>query len=190
MILLNPQWLIFLYADATRSWAIFTLELQTFLQMIPNFFSFILLAFVFKRFLYRPVKNILKERAARVEADMINAQADRATAAELKAVYEQKVYDIEQERNEILENARKEAMERVSKILGDAKEDASITRDRARRDIVAEQERVKEEMHRAIIDISTDMAAKLVAATISQSDHDRLFAKAMEELESTTFKSY
>jgi len=190
MILLNPQWFILAYANETRTWAIFTLELQTFLQMIPNLLSFILLAFMFKRFLYAPVRNILQKRADRVEADMLSAAEDKATAEELRATYEQKVRDIELERNEILEAARKEAAIRVAQILGDAKEDAQITRDRARRDIAAEQERVKAEMHQAIVDISTDMAAKLVAATIDKQAHDRLFAEAMDELESTAFRAF
>jgi len=178
------------YVSEPRTWAIFTLELQTFLQMIPNFLSFVLLVFVFKRFLYVPVRNILQKRADRVEADMQFAATDKAAAEELRTLYEQKVRDIELERTEILEAARKEAIARVDQILGEAKENAQITRDRARRDIVAEQERVKAEMHQAIIDISTDMAAKLVAATIDKQAHDRLFAEAMEELEATAFRAY
>ena len=191
MILLNPQGFSFLaILEGYRTWQIFTLELQTFLNMIPNFLSFVLLAFIFKRFLYKPVKNILQKRADRVEADMRDAAENKASAEELRAMYEQKVRDIEVERSAILDEARKEAAARVNQILGDAKDEAQLTRDRARRDIVAEQERVKDEMHRAIIDISTDMAAKLVVATIDKQGHDRLFAEAMEELETTAFRAY
>jgi len=158
--------------------------------MLPNFLSFALLAFISMRYLYKPIREILHKRAERIESDIRDAAENRASAEELKQMYEQKIRDIELERSGILDDARKEATARVNQILGDAKDDAQATRDRARRDIVAEQERVKTQIHQAIIDISTDMAAKLVSATIDRERHDKLFAEAMEELESTAFRAY
>ena len=191
---MNPQWLI-LFSTAEETGRLlnlpmFSLELQTFIQMIPPFLSFIILVFVFKRFLYKPVKNILQKRADNIAADIKSAADNKASAEELRALYEQKVRDIELERSAILEEARKEATARVNHILGEANAEAQITRDRAKRDIITERERVKAEVHQAIIDISTEMAAKLVAATIDQRNHDRLFAEAMDELETTAFRAY
>ena len=168
----------------------FSLVAQTFIQMGPYLLSFGVLVFFFVKFLYRPVKGLLQKRAERIEADINEATVNKASAEELKALYEQKLRDIETERNAILEEARKEATARLNQILGKAKTEAQITRDRAKRDIAAEQERVKAEIHQAIIDISTDMAAKLVSATIDKNAHDRLFSEAMDELEATAFRAY
>lgn len=173
----------------SSSFPVFTLELQTFIQMLPQFLSVVLLAFLFKRYLYKPVKNILQQRADRIEAQMAEATENQASAAALKALYEGKVKDIETERSDILEAARKEASIRVAQILDDAKTDAQITRDRARRDIATEQARVKAEMQQAIVDIATSMAHKLVAATIDQANQDKLFDQAMAELEATAFQA-
>ena len=120
---------------------------------------------------------------------MAEATENQASAAALKALYEGKVKDIETERSDILEAARKEASIRVAQILDDAKTDAQITRDRARRDIATEQARVKAEMQQAIVDIATSMAHKLVAATIDQANQDKLFDQAMAELEATAFQA-
>ena len=169
--------------EPTEYLPMFDLALQTFIQMLPHLVSFGLLVFVFTKFLYKPVKKILQTRAERVEADIRDAAEDKASAEELKLLYEQKLRDIETERAAILEEARREATTRLNQILGDAKYEAQITRDRAKRDIIAEQERVKAEVHQAIIDIATDMAAKLITANIDKTNHDRLFAEAMEELE-------
>lgn len=189
--LLSPQWLILLNAaEPTESLPMFDLALQTFIQMIPNLVSFGLLAFIFAKFLYKPVKNILQKRADSIAADIRDAAESKASAAELQVMYEQKLRNIEVERNTILDEARKEATARLNQILGEAKTEAQITRDRAKRDISAEQERVKAEIHQAIIDISTNMAAKLVSAAIDQRTQDQLFAEAMDELEATAFRSY
>lgn len=177
--------------EATRnSLPLFDLNAQTFLQMGPYLLSFVVLAYIFTKLLYKPVKRILQTRADRIETDLNEAAENKASAQELKILYEQKLGDIEVERAVILEAARKDASERVDQILSLAKTEAQITRDRAKRDIAAEQERVKAEVHQAIIDIATDMAEKLVAATIDKNNHDALFVEAMEALESTAFRAY
>jgi len=186
MILVNPQWLILLATYEPRP--LFSPDLQTFLGMLPNIVSFAVLVIVFMKFLYKPVKGILQKRADRIATEIQEASENKFAAEELKALYEQKIRDIETERSTILDDARKEATARLNQILGEAKTEAQITRDRAKRDIAAEQERVKAELHRAIIDISTNMAAKLVSATIDQHAQDRLFTEAMDELEATAFR--
>jgi len=168
---------------------LFGLNLQTFVGMLPNIVSFAILAFVFQRFLYKPIRKILQTRAERIAAEIEAAAADKEEAARLKATYEQKITEVDAERNAILEEARKEAVFRRDQMLEDAKADAAIIRERAQRDIAAELERVKTDVHHAIIDISTDMASKLVTATIDKSNHDRLFDEAMAELESTAFRA-
>ena len=168
----------------------FSLDLQTFLQMILPLVSFAILVFIFKRFLYIPVKNILQKRAEKIETDILTAEENAKKAEDLRLMYETKLKEIEVERAAILEEARKDAAVRVDAILGNAKEEATATKDRAKRDIETEIGRVKAEMHRAIVDISTDIAAKLVTATIDKENHDRLFSEAMDELEATAFKAY
>ena len=182
---MNPQ----LFIIGTASMPLFTLDLQTFLQMIPNFLNFVLVAAGMRFLLYKPVSKILATRADRVVSDIEDATEDKAKAAELKTQYEQKVRDIEVERGALLEEARKQANSRRDQILDEAKAEAQDIKDRASKDIIAEQIRVKSEVHQAIIDISSDMAAKLIAVNIDKNAHEKLFAEAMVELEATAFKS-
>jgi len=185
MVHLNPQLFTFI---GTTSRPLFTLDMQTFLQMLPNFLNFVIVAALLSYLLYKPVKAILETRAARVASEIEDAARDKATAAELKTQYEQKVRDIEVERGTLLEETRKQANSRRDQILDEAKAEAQELKDRAARDIAAERIRVKTEVHQAIIDISADMAAKLVAVNIDKNAHETLFAEAMAELEATAFK--
>jgi F-type H+-transporting ATPase subunit b len=129
---------------------------------------------------------MLQARADRVEGDMKNAATNKATAEELKTQYEQKVRDIEKERNEILDEARKLANEKRDQIMEAAKVEAQDVKDRARRDVATELEQIKSTVHQVIIDISADMAAKLISATIDKSTHEKLFSEALSELEATS----
>jgi len=183
---LNPQFLFALNADIPCCQPLIGMDLQTVIGMIPNLFNFIALAALLTWLLYKPVKKILQARADRVEGDMSEAALSKATAAELKTHYEQKVRDIEVERAAILEEARKLANENRERIVSDAKAEAHDVKERANRDIATEREQIKGAVHQAIIDISTDMAAKLIAATVDKTTHDKLFSEAMTELEATT----
>jgi len=183
MIYLDPRLIILL-----ESGPILDLSGQGFLQMLPNFINVVVLAFIMGGLLYLPVKEALKARRDRIEAE-INDAAEKSTSANaLKKEYERKVKDVEIEKGTILEDARKQANERRTQLLEEAKLEAQELKDRAAKDIAVERDRIKDEVHRAIIDISSDIAAKLISATIDKNAHDRLFAEAMTELESTAFR--
>jgi len=181
---LNPQFLFFL-ESGFRYRPLLDMDLQMFIGMLPNLFNFIATAVLLTWLLYKPVRKILQARADRVEGEMKDAAMNKATAEELKTQYEQKVRDIEKERNEILDEARKLANEKRDKIVEAAKAEAQDVKDRASRDVAAELEQIKGTVHQAIIDISTDMAAKLIAAAIDKSAHEKLFSEALSELEAT-----
>jgi len=78
------------------------------------------------------------------------------------------------------------ANEKRLQILDEAKADAAAVKDKASRDVATELEQIKGAVHQSIVDISTEMAAKLIASTIDEKAHDTLFAEAMTELEATT----
>ena len=167
---------------------LFGLEASTFVNMLPNLLSVALLAAIMTRLLYNPVKKILADRAEKIASELKDADDKNLSASELKQKYEQKVRDIELERADMIEAARKEARERQAQIVEEAKIEATNLKDRASREIAQEKVRFKDAVHEAIIDISTDMAAKIIEATVDKSAHDRLFAEALAELETTVFQ--
>lgn len=167
---------------------LFSMDLQTVIQMVPNFINFVILSALMSYLLYNPVKRVLQNRADRVANELKEAVDKNVKANEMYADYEQKIKDIEMERVAILDKARKDAIEQRESIIETAKSEAQELKDRANRDIVAERERVKDEVHHAIIEISADMAEKLIAATIDKNAHSKLFDEAMSDLESTVFR--
>ena len=184
---MNPQSLFFVLNSSDRA-PLFGLELPTFLGMIPNLFSVAVLAALMTFLLYNPVKKILSDRAEKIAGELKDAEDKNLSAAELKLKYEQKVREIEQERADIIEAARKEAKERQAQIVEEAKTEAMSLKERAAKDISDEKVRFKDAVHAAIIDISTDMAAKIIEVTVDKNAHNKLFAEALAELETTVFR--
>lgn len=166
----------------------FGMDQQTFIIVGPMLINFIILAVILTLLLYKPVRAFLYERANRVARELDEAEAARQVALTLKAQYDQRLKDIEQERTAILDDARKLAMERRHNELAETRKEINVLKNRAEAEIIAERDRVKDQVEQAIVDISSEMAGKLLAVTIDTSMHNRLFDEAMAQLEATVFK--
>ena len=165
----------------------FGMDLQTLIQAGVNALAVILLCVILTWLLYKPVKNFLRERVERIQNQLNEARESRASASELKARYDRQLKDIDLERAAILEEVRKQAGEQREQILNTAKDEARELKDRAGIEIAAERERIRDEIHSAVIDISSDMAEKLLAAAIDKKAHERLFNEGLEELDRVVF---
>jgi F-type H+-transporting ATPase subunit b len=150
------------------------------IAMIINIAIFVV---VFWWFLRKPAKDFLQNRAESVKNDMEFAEAEKAKANELKLQYEQKVKDVDAEKQEILEMARATAAEKARESEAADKDEASAIKARALKEIEMEQERIKENVKKTVIDVSSIMCAKFLKQAIDEETQDRMFDETMAELE-------
>jgi F-type H+-transporting ATPase subunit b len=178
---LNPQ-LLFLLETATRE-RLFALDAQTLIQIGIQLINVLLLFFVLSKVLYKPVREMLLKRTVRIRDQIQFAESEMAKATELKNEYQKKMKEIESEKIEILEAARKSASDKSKQQLAEARTEAETVKNRALHEIELEQERVKDELKKTVIEISSALAAKLLNRTIDDNLHDQLFNETMRELE-------
>lgn len=167
----------------------FGMDQQTLVQMAFTFANVVVLALILWRLLYKPVREFMLKRTMRIREQLQFAESEQARVAELKSQYEAKLRDIEQEKLEILDSARKLAAERTKQQLDEARIEADSLKARASKEIEMEQERVRDEMKRAIIDCSSSLAAKFLGRNIDTDTHERLFNETMAELEGVQWHS-
>ena len=179
------QELIFLLNAQPR---LFNIDAQTGVQIVMQIFAVLIICGILTKVLYKPVKNFMAERSAKIAGQLEDAKQGVISANELKAEYESKVKDINNEKIQLLDDARREANERREKLMEEAKTEANELKLRTAKDIDAEKQRAKDEVFQAIVDLSTDMASKLLSQNIDKSAHDRLFDEVLKELETTVFK--
>lgn len=161
----------------------FGLDEATIGQMLFLLINVAVLAFVLSKLLYKPVLQILHDRRARILEEVRTAEKDKTEALQLKAQYEQRLQEVEQEKYEILESARKVAAEKSNEQLALARTEAETVKSRALKEIALEQDRVKSEMKQQIIDVSSVMVTKFLARSIDAATHEQLFNETMAELE-------
>ena len=182
---MNPQLLSLL--EAIPASRVFGLDQQTAIQIGIQLVNISVLAVFLSRFLYKPVREFLAKRTLRIQEQIQYAEAGVEQNTHLKAEYERKIKEVEQERSDILEAARKQAAERSKDMLARAKVEAEAIKSNATKDVALEQERAKDEMRISIINVSSALAEKFVKLSIDQNTQDKLFTDALAELEGSAF---
>ena len=136
--------------------------------------NLLILFFIIKKFLYKPVRKMLAERQAAV--DKVYSEADEAlrSAEQDRLTYSQKLEQADSECDALLKSAKENADRRGSEIISDAQSQAA--------DIELEKQKAADGMRRRIADISVDVAEKLLARSVDGSEHRRLIDSAIDEI--------
>ncbi|MDR0326524.1 MAG: F0F1 ATP synthase subunit B [Oscillospiraceae bacterium] len=175
-------------ADVADQSRLFGLDRQTIYQICFQLFNVGLLAFVLSKILYNPVRNFMRKRSDRIQGELSHAADEATRAHQLKALYEQKLQEIDRERDGILDEARKKAVENGRQLLAEAKTEADAIRSRAQENVEMEWERIQAQMKLAILEVSAAMAEKMVALSVGKDVQERLFDETMAELEGTSWQ--
>ena len=140
-----------------------------------------ILTFILAFFLYKPVLKFMNARTERIRGEIESVRKDRDEALELKDKYETAINGIDNEREEVLHQAYKKAMEKSDQMLFDARRESELVFERALLEIEAEKKSQSEEMKRQIIELSVMLAGRIIEVNTDNMAHDRLFDEAMAE---------
>ena len=96
-------------------------------DLIINIINIIVLFVIVKSLAYKPVKNFLDARKARIDESLKNAESKNAEADTLKAQYEDALKQSKQESDKIIGEAELSAKKRAAEITSDADKKAADT---------------------------------------------------------------
>ncbi len=154
-------------------------------QGIAVFILFLFVGYL----LINPVRKALQNRQEKVQKDRESAEKDKKDAAELKAQYDAKLAGVEQEKLEILSEARRKAVRNENDIIDEAKAEAGRIRASAEREAALEKEKVKEEVRLEIINVASAMAGKMVDAGMDPAKQEELLQETLDEIGDETWQS-
>jgi len=125
-----------------------------------------------RKFLFKPVHNILAKRDEEIKAKYADADRTKQDAQALKDQYENSVKELEASRQEKIAAARKDADAEYDRIVADAngKSDAIVDEARKKAQAAADQEKHKAEEE--ISGMVKDAAAKIAEAQSDEKLYD------------------
>jgi len=158
------------------------LDMETVISICFHLVNFVIFAVIMAKLLYKPVLNYMKKRAEGIAAQLKHADEEEKAAAALKADYESKLKAFEGDRERLMEDARKKALERQDQIMAEARREADNLKNRAYQDIEREQEKAKDEVRRQIIEVSSMMTERFVKTRMDSQTQNQLFDEVMADL--------
>ena len=176
-------------AETVEMERLFDLDIQlghdTVLMMIAVFALFLIASHL----LFNPVRDMLQKRQEKIKSELDNAAKDMADAKALKADYEARLKDIDKEAETILSEARKKALANESKIVAEAKEEATRIIERANVEAELEKKKAADEVKREMVVLASLMAGKVVNAAIDTTVQDSLIEETLNEMGDSTWLS-
>ena len=151
--------------------ALITLDGWTFLAQICNLMIQLV---IFKKFLLKPIKQVIADRKAKADREIADAQKLRTEAEAMKAEYEQNLQNARTEANQIVAAAQKTAAARSEELLGEARAQAAALKQKAEADIAQERKKAVNEVKDEIGGMAMEIASKVVEREIKEADHQDL----------------
>ncbi len=166
-------------AEAAQTQDLVTVVPWTFIAQICNLFIQVLLI---KKFLFKPIREVLAQRQEKADAEIRKALADKAEAAEIKALYEKNMEESREKANELIATAQKNATAKSDEIIREANEQAIAIKTKAEADIAQERRKAVNEIKDEIGSMAMEIAGKVIEREISEKDHEKLIDEFIENV--------
>ena len=155
----------------------------TLIAQIANLF---IQAYLIKRFLFKPVNEMLEKRRQRADAEIREAETAKEEANAIKAEYEQNMLEAKDKASDILSTAQKTAQLQSETILKEASQQAAVIREKAEADIEQERQKAVNELKDEIGGIAMEIAGKVIEREISEKDHEKLIDEFIQNVGETS----
>ena len=152
----------------------------TFIAQILNLF---IQVYLIKRFLFKPINEVLKKRQEAADKDIQEAKKAKEAAEAVKTEYESSMSDARGEANRIIEDAKKDANLRAEELIKEAEQHASSIKAKAEEDIRLERKKTLNEVKDEIGSIAMDIAGKVVEKEIHEEEHKALIDEFLQNVE-------
>ena len=145
-----------------------------FWTMIFAWCNLLVLYFVLRKLLFKPVKNMIDSRQKEIDDMYADAEKIQNDSAVMKAAYEEKLSHAKEESEEILKNAVRRAQLREEEILREANDKAARVMKRAEEQVEMEKKRAINEVKDEVSDMAIGIASAVLERDISREEHETL----------------
>ena len=154
-------------------------QVQEFVSLAPwtlifQICNLLLLMLLMKKFLFKPVQNILNKRKQELDDIYDAATTDREAAAQMKAEYTQRMSQARAEADQVVRRAVDEAGRRGDEIVSEAQQAAAYLKQKAQADIETERRSAFVSLKSDISGMAVDIAEKMVGRSINSEDQKAL----------------
>ena len=137
---------------------------------------------VLKKFLFKPVINMIMQRQQEIDTMYDEADAAKQKAQQLQASYERMLADAQRTGDSIVKEATARAQTREEEIIRQANAQADAIRQKAEQDIAKEKKKAVNDAKDEIAGLAMAIAGKVVGRSLGDQDQTALVDQFIENM--------
>ncbi len=150
--------------------------------VIAQIVNFLILVYLFKRFLFKPILDAIDERERRIAAQLQDAAQLKAAALEERQRFEQLHRDLNQSKESFLHDAQERAATERHRLLEDARREYATMRKSLKDKLEAEQSNLQQELKRRTQQEVFDIARKVLADLAETSLENQIVSVFLQKI--------
>ena len=154
------------------------------LTMLTQLLSTLIIFLAVKKFLWKPVKNILAKRSEKMQESLDNAFKQNTEATENLETSKKELDEAKKTSKEIIDAARVEATNLKNEIIASAKKEAQNKLDSAENKIEQRKNEVKDELHDEMVNVAMAAVTKLLGEKATSKDDEKALDEYIKEVKS------
>ncbi len=145
---------------------------------IATLINLLLLTLGLKKFLFKPVQEVLDKRRKQIDDEYEEAKKTAIEAKEMKDEYTQCLESAKEEAADIVKSATQRANARSEELINTTRAETAALKEKAQEEILSERRKAATELKGEIADIALDIAKKVVEKEIDASTHKKMIDDA------------
>lgn len=144
--------------------------------------NFVILIFILNKLLHKPVLNMLDKRKNYIHDNLEASKEAKEEAEKIREEYLANKNNAREEAQQIIEQATKIAEQEKNNIIDQAKTETKKISEEMQREIKAEKEKAMAEVRQIIVSTSMLAAEKIVARNLDAKDHEKMIDEFIKEV--------
>jgi F-type H+-transporting ATPase subunit b len=154
-------------------------DIWTFLFQIINF---VVLLFILKRILYKPIKEIMEKRRGLIEKTIKDAEKTKKEAQELKEKHQEEINKVKELQLHMIENMKSELEEEKKRLLMEAEKEAAKIIEKEKALFETEKMRAETELKDRVINTVPVFAINLLKDISDEELHKGIYRRFLHDL--------
>ena len=155
-------------------------------QIVISLANLLLIFLILKKFLWKPIQRVMKQRQEMVDKQFADAAEAEAKANESKAQWAEKLATADDEAAARIAAADETARRHGERVVAEAKEKAQGILRQAEAEAELERQKATASIRDEIADVSAELAQKMLEREINAADHRAMIASFLDEVGDAT----
>ena len=151
-------------------------------EFIPACIAFLIIWFIMAKFAWPMVLKMMEDRENKIQGDLDAAAAAHADADAAKAACQAKLEEADRKADAIIAEARSDAERMRADMLAQAQIDAQAIIAKAHDVIDAERDKAVAELSGSVVDLSVEIAGKVIGDALSVEQQRELALRYLSEV--------